>query len=67
MEIKYSNFTEVDLPTSKSEKVTPFIKKRYTTRTARSLVKLYSISDPNLNEDIQEINEWYKREKAGEN
>ena len=64
VEVKYSNSSEVELPLSKSDDVTPSIKKRYTTRTARSLVKLYSIEDPNLNEDVVEIHDWYKKQNA---
>ena len=64
VEIKYSNSNEVELPLTNSDNTTPNIKKRYTTRTTRSLVKLYSIEDPNLNEDIVEIHDWFKKENA---
>ena len=64
VEMKYLNASEVDLPTYKLEEVVPTIKKRYTQRTTRSLVKLYSINDPNLNEDLQEINKWYKEQRT---
>ena len=64
VEVKYSNSNEVELPLTNSDNTTPNIKKRYTTRTTRSLVKLYSIEDPNLNEDIVEIHDWFKKENA---
>ena len=64
-EIKYLNSSEIELPIVKSKESITNQKRRFTHRTTRSLVKLYSIDDYNLNEDLQVISKWYKEQKIG--
>ena len=60
VEIKYCNSDELILPTEKNSTEKISIKHRLTRKSIRTIVKLYSIDDPNINKDLEYLEEITK-------
>ena len=60
VQVTYSNSSEVSLPLTKTDITLPKVNKRFTNRSTRQIVKLYSIDDPDINDDIHTISNWQK-------
>ena len=53
--IRYSNSNEINYPTSKDKKVKLNLKTRTTRRGTHTIVKIYSINETSIDEDIREL------------
>jgi hypothetical protein len=60
-ELAYANSQEQSLPLDHMDKVKLKTCCRFTRRGVHTLIKIYSASDPNINKDIDIINERIKR------
>ena len=64
VEISYSNANEIILPLDAThDQHCQNIKKRITRRDLRTICKLFSLSDPGINKDINELSNWLKNER----
>ena len=61
-EVTYTHSQEQQLPLTKGDKTIPKIHKRFTRRAVHTLVKIYSIEDPSINKDLEEINKLLKED-----
>ena len=53
--IRYSNGSEISYPTTKDDKVKINLRNRTTRRGTHTIVKIYSINETNIDEDIKEL------------
>ena len=60
VQVTYSNSNEISLPLSKTDITLPKVNKRFTNRSTRQIVKLYSVDEPDINEDLHELITWQK-------
>ena len=64
VEISYSNASEIILPLESTQDQSHIdIKKRITRRDVRTICKLYSLRDPGINKDIEEMSKWLRSEE----
>ena len=64
VELRYGNASEIILPLTKKDKLTPTNSPHFTRRDVRTLVKLYNVDDPSMNSDLAYIRKWYEEKQS---
>ena len=59
VELRYGNASEIILPLTKKDTLTPTNTPHFTRRDVRSLVKLYNVDDESMNSDLAYMRKWY--------
>ena len=62
IEVCYTNASEQKLPISPDDPTLPKTKRRFSRRAVHTLIKIYSIDDPNIGDSLAEINRLVSEE-----